>query len=184
MLLERPYATIDLLPPTQELNFRQFTFSDIPDILTAASDPQMFSQLALSRKLQTEEDAYAWVEEGLYHYSSGQGFRLAITNGDELVGCIEMKLFASQVAIVGYWITAAQRRKGYASQTLRHITSWLFEQDLAWMVELLTLPGNKASQGVAKSCGFAYQESFTQYDVRFDRDVTFNLYCRSLPVER
>ena len=56
---------------------------------------------------------------------------------------------------VGYWVAAAQRRHGVATEAVTKLSRWAFAANpkLA-RLSLYTMPGNEPSQKVAEHAGF------------------------------
>ena len=55
---------------------------------------------------------------------------------------------------LGYWIAPEARRRGVALAAARLMVHWGFEEAGLQRVELLTYPGNQASQALAAKLGF------------------------------
>ncbi len=87
-----------------------------------------------------------------------------------VIGCIGLVPQAGWLrcnAEAGYWIGAAYRRRGIASDALRQVADWAF----AAMPELTRITatifvGNDASQGVASRCGFVREGLLRQSAIK------------------
>jgi RimJ/RimL family protein N-acetyltransferase len=56
-------------------------------------------------------------------------------------------------ATIGYWISSAQRRQGFAAASLRALTSWALALPEVQRVQLYVEPWNEGSWRAAESCG-------------------------------
>lgn len=73
----------------------------------------------------------------------------------EFIGDIEFKGTAVNGAVeIGYGVEAEYEGRGYATEALRGMCAWAFEQSGVTLVEAETAPDNAASQRVLEKCGF------------------------------
>ncbi len=89
--------------------------------------------------------------------AAGDRARLAIADAQtgELLGSISLDLFAErQAAEIGYWVRREARRRGVALAAARLLMRWAFEEVGVERLEILTYPGNAASQALAGKLGF------------------------------
>jgi RimJ/RimL family protein N-acetyltransferase len=87
----------------------------------------------------------------------GERARLAVadTASGELLGSVSLDRFAErQAAEIGYWIGREARRRGVALGAARLVVDWAFGALGIERLELLTYPGNQASQALAGRLGF------------------------------
>ena len=59
-----------------------------------------------------------------------------------------------QAAEIGYWVKREARRRGVALAAARLVVDWAFAELGVERLELLTYPGNEASQALAGRLGF------------------------------
>jgi [ribosomal protein S5]-alanine N-acetyltransferase len=69
-------------------------------------------------------------------------------------GMVTVWINAENEAEVGYWLLAAARGRGIARRAVRLLCTWSFDECRLDRLQLATLPGNVASETVAKACGF------------------------------
>ena len=73
----------------------------------------------------------------------------------ELLGSVSLDRFADrQAAEIGYWVKREARRRGVALGAARLVVAWAFGELGIERLELLTYPGNEASQSLAARLGF------------------------------
>ena len=102
-------------------------------------------------------DAEQFVVESRRRLAAGDRARLAIADAQtgELLGSISLDLFAErQAAEIGYWVKREARRRGVALAAARLVMRWAFEEVGVERLEILTYPGNAASQALAEKLGF------------------------------
>ena len=88
---------------------------------------------------------------------AGERARLAVTDAHsgELLGSVSLDRFADHdAAEIGYWVKRGARRVGVALGAARLVIGWAFDDLGIARLELLTYPGNEASQALAARLGF------------------------------
>ncbi len=72
-----------------------------------------------------------------------------------LLGSISLDLYpARQAGEIGYWMTPEVRRQGVAEAAVRLVVYWGFQVVGLERLEIMTYPGNAASQALALKAGF------------------------------
>jgi RimJ/RimL family protein N-acetyltransferase len=102
-------------------------------------------------------DAEAFIGDALHRLLVGERARLAIAaeGSGELLGSISLDVFAErQAAEIGYWVKREARRRGVALAAARLVVRWAFRELGVERLEILTYPGNAASQALAEKLGF------------------------------
>ncbi len=137
------------------LELRRLLPSDCEAIFVACQDPEILRwttlpdpfTLGAARELLDEADR-AW--------SDGTIAELAVVVDDRLVGATHLAFYSDWRASVAYWLEADVRGGGIATRAVRLLTRWGFETfaDLV-RIELWSICGNEASDGVARRAGFA-----------------------------
>lgn len=89
-----------------------------------------------------------------------------VANADWHVPCIE----------AGYFVLAAYTRRGIATEALRGITRYAFEQMGVLRVELQCSADNEASRSVAEKCGFRYEGCMRQRNRKKDGTLVDRLW--------
>ena len=93
----------------------------------------------------------------------GEEFAFGIVGADgELLGCVGLNQVnrAHRSANLGYWIGETHRGRGIATDAARQVAATGFgELDLV-RIEIVTLPGNAASQRVAEKLGAMREGEF------------------------
>ena len=102
------------------------------------------------------EEARAFVNDAATHLTEGKAVALAIADAtDEPIGSVTLHVWGPRHWNIGYWVIADQRRRGLATEAVTKLSRWAFASyaQLA-RLSLYTMPGNEASQEVARRAGF------------------------------
>lgn len=103
------------------------------------------------------EQARAFIADTAAHLSDGKSVALAIADAstDEAVGSVTLHVWGPRHWNIGYWVSAAHRRHGLATEAVTSLSRWTFAANpLLERLSLYTLPGNEPSQKVAERAGF------------------------------
>jgi ribosomal-protein-alanine N-acetyltransferase len=100
-----------------------------------------------------------WVEEWLAAFDGEQRYAFAIVDGEEqflgyaVTGPVNRKDLEVEL---GYAVAPAARGRGVATQTLRQLTRWAFDQGMQRVTALIS-PDNHASSRVAQNAGYTFE---------------------------
>jgi len=136
---------------------RPFEPDDAPAVREACDDPDVAHWIHLVPSPYTAADAEEFVAESRQRLAAGDRARLAIVDAasGELLGSVSLDLFADrQAAEIGYWVKREARRHGVAGAAVRLVIDWAFTGVGVERLEILTYPGNDASQTLAEQLGF------------------------------
>ena len=136
---------------------RPFEPDDAPAVQAGCDDPDVAHWIHLLPAPYTLEDADAFIGDARRRLIADESARLAIEDAEtgELLGSVGISHFADrQAAEVGYWVKREARRRGVALAAARLVIDWAFAEVGVERLELLTYPGNEASQSLAAKLGF------------------------------
>ena len=136
---------------------RPFAPDDIPAVRHSCDDPDVAHWIHRVPQPYSLADAEQFVIESRRRLAAGDRARLAVADAQtgELLGSISLDLFAErQAAEIGYWVKREARRQGFALAAARLVIRWAFEEIGLERLEILTYPGNAASQSLAEKLGF------------------------------
>ncbi|BCJ70880.1 hypothetical protein CS0771_04240 [Catellatospora sp. IY07-71] len=140
------------------VRLRPFAAQDAPRVREACNDPLITHFMAQMPSPYTEADAQWWINEGAPAAWRKGGAAWAVVDpdtGDLLGGAGMGQVLPERAqAEVGYWVAPWARRRGVATAATRAITDWAFAERGVARMELVTAPGNAASQRVALAAGF------------------------------
>jgi RimJ/RimL family protein N-acetyltransferase len=136
---------------------RPFEPEDAPAEREACSDPDVPRWIFGVPSEYTLADAEEFIADSRHRLLLGERARLAVTDAEtgELLGSVSLDLFADrQAAEIGYWVKRGARRRGVALGAARLVVDWGFGELGVERLEILTYPGNEASQALAGRLGF------------------------------
>jgi RimJ/RimL family protein N-acetyltransferase len=136
---------------------RPFEPDDAPAVQAGCDDPDVAHWIFRLPAPYSLDDAHAFINDARRRLVADESARLAIedvaTGG--LFGSVGLSHFADrQAAEVGYWVRRDARRRGVALAAARLLVDWAFDELGIERLELLTYPGNTASQALAARLGF------------------------------
>jgi RimJ/RimL family protein N-acetyltransferase len=136
---------------------RPFGPDDIPAVQAACDDADVARWIHLVPSPYSLADAERFVVESRRSLAAGDRARLAVADArsSALLGSVSLELFRDrQAAEIGYWVKREARRTGVALAAARLVVSWAFAEVGVERLEVLTYPGNAASQALAEKLGF------------------------------
>jgi [ribosomal protein S5]-alanine N-acetyltransferase len=156
---------------------RPFSFSDLPLIRLASTDPYIPSVTSVP-STYSDDGGRAFIERQLSQANGGHGYPFAIAESsspDRGLGGMGLWLheIESGRASVGYWVVPSARGNNYAGWALRGLVTYAFTVLAIPRLHLFVEPWNVASQRTAEFAGFT-QEALLRGWERIDevqRDV-------------
>jgi RimJ/RimL family protein N-acetyltransferase len=136
---------------------RPFEDEDAPAVQAGCDDPDVAHWIFRLPAPYSLSDAHAFISDARRRLVADESARLAIEDAatGELLGSVGLSHFADrQAAEVGYWVKREARRRGVALGAARLMIAWAFGELGIERLELLTYPGNRASQALAARLGF------------------------------
>jgi ribosomal-protein-alanine N-acetyltransferase len=146
-------------PPISLSGFRlrSWQTTDVPALVAAWRDPEMHRWMPEEANPFEAEHAVAFIKRASEHLARGSSVALAIVDGstDQAVGSVTLHVWGPRHWNIGYWVAAAQRTKGLATEAVTKLSRWAFAANpLLARLSLYTMPGNQPSQKVAERAGF------------------------------
>jgi RimJ/RimL family protein N-acetyltransferase len=130
---------------------------DVPDIVTACSDPEIPRWTRVPSPY-TREDAERFLAIAATEASIGEGVLVAVClpEGERLLGTVGLMDVdrAGGRAEIGYWTAAPARRRGITSRAVALVRDWAHAELGLRELEILPHRDNRASQRVAERAGF------------------------------
>ncbi|HEV7896465.1 MAG TPA: GNAT family protein [Planosporangium sp.] len=138
------------------VTLRQLGADDVADVTAACNDPLIQRFLPLLPSPYTEADARAFALEAAPAKWAAGGGEFAITDSStgRLLGCVGINPKGAQKAEIGYWVAPWGRGRGAATDAVRAVSAWAFNQAYA-RLEIRTDLTNGPSQRVAIAAGYA-----------------------------
>jgi RimJ/RimL family protein N-acetyltransferase len=134
---------------------RPWRMDDAAAVFAACQDPAISHWIPWVPRPYTRDDAESFLRSCLEHGDERHPFAIGAAGTGELLGAIDMHLNAHGYrGHVGYWVAQPARGRGVATRALRLLAGWSLEDLELQRLELITDPGNIASQRVAEKVGF------------------------------
>lgn len=125
----------------------------LPWMTWAAADPQpVQKKIELIRHFRSKFDSDADYVYGVFNADESEAY-----GGSGL-----HTRAGTDAREIGYWITKAQARHGYATETAGALTKVAFEVSKMRRVEIHVAAGNEASIGVARKLGYVHEATLRQ----------------------
>jgi RimJ/RimL family protein N-acetyltransferase len=154
-------SEIVLRPPVEE---------DIPAIVEACQDPEVARWTRVPSPY-TEEDARAFLAR-----TTEGGFAVVDGRTGEFLGMIGVHDIGDSVGQIGYWTKREARGRGVATRALTLVSGWAFGTLQLARLQLITEPGNLASQRVAEKAGFQQEGLLRAFAELKGRRPDFYMY--------
>jgi RimJ/RimL family protein N-acetyltransferase len=137
---------------------RPFVPGDAAAVRGACDDPEVARWIYGLPSPYTLADAESFIAAARERLAAGDRARLAVADEatGELLGSVSLDLYPERAAgEIGYWVKREARRRGVALAAARLMVRWGLEEVGAGQLEILTYPGNAASQALAEKLGFS-----------------------------
>jgi len=140
---------------TDGIILRPWREDDALAVTAACQDPEIARWIPVIPSPYSEEDARGFLEQSRLSWDLGEAYGFAIVDeANELLGAIAMRMLRFSVGHIGYWVTSGARGRGVATNALNALCRWAVDDLGLKRLELMTDPGNVASQRVAEKAGF------------------------------
>lgn len=142
---------------------RPFRDSDIPEFVHAVceSSNSVGIWMPWCHEGYTDAQAQVWFACCAENIRNGRAYDLGIFSIDEktLYGGIAINQINAKhrYGVIGYWVRESKQRRGIATQAVRLISSFGFDELKLSRLEIPIAEANHASQGVAEKAGAAYE---------------------------
>jgi 8-oxo-dGTP diphosphatase len=142
---------------TARLALRGLQPGDATAMFRLVNDYSVAGNLARVPFPYREAMARDWIGSTHDQAARGEGFHLAITMGDQLIGCIGLTTNRANPgeAELGYWLGRKFWGQGFAREATRALLEWGFGTLGLDRVVASALTDNLGSQAVLRACGFA-----------------------------
>jgi RimJ/RimL family protein N-acetyltransferase len=147
-------------------------------IQALVSHPEVLATANLPRSYPTD-GAVEWIQGLGQRRGPGAEYAFAILNeGGDLVGTCGFihPAGGARTAEIGYWIGRPFWGRGYATEALRLLLDFIFQNRRTCLVRARTLPENPASCRVLEKVGFALARELPIDDVKRSRGHAVRYY--------
>jgi RimJ/RimL family protein N-acetyltransferase len=166
---------------TERLIMRDLTREDIPAIQSHWSDPRFQEKFPPERL--TPEHCLEIFEPEIRRLAEfpRTGHHWAIEREGEMIGTMRLSFERGGSGSVGYGLSAVHWGKGYATEAVREVVRYAFDECGLHRLQAFVFTPNEASKHVLRKCGFvpegALREKVPWGDTRVDDEI-FGLLLR------
>lgn len=129
--------------------------ADVDAVTEACQDPSIPRWTTVPEPY-TRADAEGFVAEMAIDWREGNAAAFTFRRPGEprLDGMISVSIVGQGIGVVGYWTAPWARGRGLATRALVLVGDWAFRDLGLRRLDLATIPGNAASERVARKAGY------------------------------
>jgi [ribosomal protein S5]-alanine N-acetyltransferase len=171
---------------TERLLLQRILPEDQPFIFKGLSHPQVIPHYGVNYKTLEETALQMLYYDQLLREQTGIWWKLVAKETFEKVGAIGYNNYSAQhhKCEVGYWLLPGYWGKGFVSEALQKVITYLFNEKNVHRIEALVEEGNQASCNVAARNGFKQEGLLRHYEWKDDRFISLYMYSLLAPEER
>lgn len=160
---------VDAFPvlETERLILRQVTKNDANSLLTYLSDIDVMKYVGLEpfKSIDDALDEIAWYKS-IFEKGTGIRWGISLKGQEEIIGSCGFlnRVTEHYRAEIGFELSKEHWGKGIASETIKHVICYGFEQMNLQRIEALIEPPNIPSQKVVERQGFIREGLLRSYE--------------------
>jgi RimJ/RimL family protein N-acetyltransferase len=147
-------TTMNPILQTERLILRPYQLSDAPALQSRAGSLAIARMLARMPHPYPAGEAERWISTHDDRRAEGTGYPFAIEKDGDLVGTIAVERGDCGAFELGYWLTEPAWGQGLASEAVRGILAFAFDELGLAYVRALYTADNRASARVLTKAGF------------------------------
>lgn len=160
---------------TERLILRPFHIEDAPQVFENwASDPEVTEFLTWPTHRSLEQ-SLAFIQMNVEHYAEPEHYEWALYHiqDRQVIGSLGAMNFqpATRCIELGYALSRAYWGKGYATEAVRAVIRYLFDEVGMLRIQAKHDPANMASGAVMRKCGMLHEGTLRQA-IRSNRGIT------------
>lgn len=146
---------------SERLLFRELIAADAPHIQILASDKRVAEMTARILHPYPEGAAIEWIakHESLRREYKEVNFAIILKSTQLIIGCIGLVLNENRDAELGYWVGVEHWGNGYATEAVKSIILFSFNELGSASIKARVLSRNPASGKVLLKCGLQQLET-------------------------
>lgn len=164
---------------TERLILNKITEHDAKDIVEYANNPQVYAGTYGIALPYTIDDAYEFIQitKHAFDDKSSYAFAIRLKETNKLIGAIDIRLGAFEKAEIGYAINQKYWGQGYATEALKAILSFAFNDLKLNKISAFHFTNNPASGKVMMKCGMQQEAVLKQHIKKEDQFIDCVLYA-------
>ncbi len=141
---------------TARLVLDAFTLEDVPTVVELCQHPEVYATTLRIERPYQPEHAIGWISGHLSRFLQGAAVNLAIRAEGRLVGSVSLDIErASDSAVLGYYMGRPYWGRGYATEAVRAMVAYGFQECRLEKITADHFAGNAASGRVLEKAGFS-----------------------------
>ncbi len=139
---------------TARLVLDAFTLGDVPAVVELCSHPEVYATTLALERPYLPEHAQNWIAGHLPNFLKGEGVEFAARLDGRLIGSIGLIIKRKHdFAAIGYWIGRPYWGQGFATEAVRAVLAYGFQQQALEKIEAGYFATNPASGRVMEKAG-------------------------------
>jgi Acetyltransferases, including N-acetylases of ribosomal proteins len=152
---------------TERLLLRPFRYTDDDDMLAYWISDQKIQSLYSEPTYTTKEEVRELLEKYISSYEKADYYRWAIIEKESNICIGQIAIFLvndkNHFCEIEYALGSKFHRKGFATEAVKAILKFSFNEVNFHKVQVCHKEGNIASQGVIKKCNFTYEGTLRDF---------------------
>jgi ribosomal-protein-alanine N-acetyltransferase len=152
---------------SERLTLRAFHYTDNDDMLTYWVSDSKIQSLYSEPTYTTTEEVKELLDKYINSYKKPDYYRWAIVEKESNICIGQIAIFLvdskNHFCEIEYALGSQFHRKGYATEAVKTILEFCFNQINFHKVQVCHKEGNLASQGVIKKCNFIYEGTLRDF---------------------
>lgn len=170
---------------TQQINsnrliLRPFKYTDDEDMLKHWISDRKIQSMYSEPIYTTNEEVKILLDKYINSYVQTNYYRWAIIEKDSNICIGQIAIFLiddkNHFCEIEYCLGSQFHRKGYATEAVKSILDYSFNNINIHKVQVCHKDGNEASKGVIRKCGFTYEGTLRDYFFMEDKYVSRLFY--------
>lgn len=164
---------------TERLNLRQINYKDKEKVFEGLSHPKVIKHYGVSFKtLEETEEQMDWYER-LWNERTGIWWGICKKGGNKLIGACGFNNYEEQhqKAELGYWLLPTHWRQGFASEAIKPVLEFGFEQMQLQRIEAFVEFGNKASGHLLEKFNFMHEGTMRNCEFKNGKFISVLIYA-------
>lgn len=140
------------------VTLRPWRENDLDEIVAMCQDAEIVRWTRVPSPYGEAEARKALADQGRgAREETSYGFAIADAHDEAVLGSIDVRIVATGVGDIGYFVRATARRRGVGKASLRLISQWALDSLGLARLQITSRPENVLSRRLAESCGYRYE---------------------------
>lgn len=167
---------------TPRLVLRAWALGDLEDFYCYAREPQVGQAAGWEPHATRTHTRRALID----NIRAGDGWAVVERHTGRVIGSVKLrpdpKRPGGHCQMVGYSLAMDRWGQGLATEAVRHVLRYAFEEELVSLVSAYCLPGNNRSRRLLEGAGFAYEGLLRSACLLYD-GLAHDEWCFSLTMQ-